>query len=54
MSFAFYRRNNTLLFMVGQVTINYQPQSREERQLLEEIIERTKDTAQRGGISRDV
>src|SRR3989338_7867259 len=41
MSFAFYRRNNPLLFMVGQVTINYQPQSREERLLLEEIIQRT-------------
>ena len=30
--------------MVGQITINYQPQSREERLLLEEIVQRTRES----------
>ncbi|MBI5003465.1 hypothetical protein HZC31_08850 [Candidatus Woesearchaeota archaeon] len=40
--------------MVGEVRINYQPQSREERLLLEEIIQRTRASAQIEKITVDI
>ena len=40
--------------MVGEVRINYQPQSPPERQLLEEIIERTRATAQIEEVTVDI